>query len=202
MASFAPQGQRDQIMLLVAVLGLAIGGAYWYFVYDPKSAELATLETRIEQLDAANQKAKAQLAKGTVEQLRLQTKGLRDNLDLMRTLIPAGNEVPALLDQISGAARRTGLQIGNFEPGALIEGEQFDTYRFKLSVQGSYHRIGELLASIGTLQRIVAPINLQLDAANANQVRSPKPGVQELVAQFEIQTYVVKTAPASGAPKS
>jgi type IV pilus assembly protein PilO len=189
-----PTNQRDQVMLLVGVLGLALGGLYWYFVYDPKTLELDEMRARVEKLDASNQRAKAMLARGTVEELQTEAKLLKDNLDLMRTLIPTGNEVPALLDQIVGAARRTGLEVESFVPGATTQGEEFDTYRYRMTLKGPYHQVGELLAAIGSLRRIITPVNLTLAPSGADG-GSSKPGEQILSASFDLQTYVVRTTP-------
>lgn len=195
-----PTNQRDQIMLVVGIIGIALGGLYYYFMYEPKVLVLEELTARVERLDASNQRAKAVMARGTVEQMRAEAEMLQDNLDMMRTLIPASNEVPALLDQILGAARRTGLQFSNFAPSATIQGAQFDTYRFRMSMQGSYHEIGELLTAIGSLRRIIAPINVSLAIAPAggSPVRNARvrpAGEPLLTANFDIQTYVIKSGP-------
>lgn len=190
-----PTNQRDQLMLFVGILGILGAGAYWYLVYTPKSDELGTLRTQVERLDASNQRAKALLARGTVEELRAEAELLQDNLDLMRTLIPAGNEVPALLDQIVGAARRTGLEQQSFVPGATVQGEVFDTYRYRMSFSGNYHQIGELLTAIGSLRRIIAPVNVSLTPSTAARAANAPLGEQLLSANFDIQTYVLRAAP-------
>ncbi len=198
MALSMPQSQRDQAMLGVGIVGLLLALAYWYLVYKPKVIEIETLTARVERLDASNQRAKTVMAKGSVEDMQAQAAVLRDNLDLMRTLIPASNEVPALLDQIIAAARRTGLEFSNFQPAATIQGEQFDTYRFRMSMQGTYHEIGSLLTEIGSLRRIIAPINVSLARApisNARGARRTAPNAPLLNANFDIQTYVVKSTP-------
>ncbi len=192
-----PTNQRDQIMLLVGILGIGLGAAYWYFMYDPKSAEIAVQRTRVEALDASNQRAKALLARGTVEELQAEAKLLQDNLDLIRTLIPAGNEVPALLDQIVAAARRTGLDIESFAPGATTPGEEFDTYRYRMSIKGSYHQIGDLLTAIGSLRRIIAPVNVELSPAQVPGRTQVAADERVLSASFDLQTYVVRTTPLS-----
>lgn len=195
-----PTKQRDQAMVLVVILALSLAGAYWYFVFDPKSTDIDKLALHVDSLDGINQKAKAELAKGTVEQIREQARASRDNLDLMRTLVPAANEISNLIDQVSTAARRANLDIGNLEPEPPIEGELFDTYRYRMRMNGSYHDIGRMLANIGSLNRIVTSLNLQLTLPPGN-VPSP-PGKQTLASSFEIQTYVVRTAPrGKGAPK-
>jgi type IV pilus assembly protein PilO len=162
-------------------------------VYDPKSNDLDKLALHVDSLDQLNQKAKAEMAKGTVEQVREQARASRDNLDLMRTLVPAANEVPNLIDQVSTAARRAHLDVGTLEPEPVIEGELFDTYRYRLRLTGGYNDVAEMLTNIGSLNRIVSSLNVQLLPAQG-AVASP-PGKQLLGATFEIQTYVVRTSP-------
>lgn len=187
-----PTRQRDQVMVLVTLLAAALVGLFWYFVYDPKSSDLDKLAMHVDSLDQMNQKAKAEMAKGTVEQVREEARASRDNLDLMRTLVPAANEVPMLIDQVSTAARRAHLDIGTLEPEPVIEGDLFDTYRYRLRLTGAYNDVAEMLTNIGSLNRIVTALNLQLSAAPG--VASPA-GKQLLAATFEIQTYVVRTTP-------
>lgn len=192
-----PTNQRDQIMLLVGILGLIGAGAYYMYPYSTKSAEMETIRSNIERLDASNQRAKAILAQGSVEELQAEAKRLQDNLTIMRTLIPTGTEVPALIDQVIGAARRTGLQFANFAPGGTVQGETFDTQRYNMRMDGTYHQIGSLLAEIGSLRRIVVPVNVNLQPAGGQVARraNTRPDERLLTAQFAIQTYVVRTAP-------
>lgn len=196
-----PTTQRDQILLLVGILGLGIAGGWYYKPYSDKKAELETTLARVEKLDASNNRARALLARGTVEELRAEAQTLQDNLRVLRRLIPAGNEVPALLDQIVGAARRTGLDIESFAPGPQVQGELFDTYRYSMNMNGTYHEIAELLTAIGSLPRIIAPVNLRLTPLTAVEQRRVRPDQRMLSASFDIQTYVVKTgAPTEETP--
>jgi type IV pilus assembly protein PilO len=123
---------------------------------------------------------------------------LQDNLRVLRRLIPSGNEVPALLDQIVGAARRTGLDIESFAPGPQVQGELFDTYRYSMNMKGTYHEIAEMLTAIGSLPRIIAPVNLRLLPLTAVEQRAVRRDQRMLTASFDIQTYVVKTGTPEG----
>ncbi len=192
-----PTNQRDQILFFLAFLGVIGAGAYWYFVFSPKQESLATIAVHVDSLDAGNQRAKSQMARGSVASIRAESQRLRANLELMRSLVPAGNEVPALLEQVSTAARRVGLEINYIEPEPVIQGEQFDTYRYKLRAIGDYHEIGKLLSGIASMTRIVAPLGLQLipsgTAGGAGAKGQTSPDRVPLQANFTIQTYAVKT---------
>jgi type IV pilus assembly protein PilO len=90
-----------------------------------------------------------------------------------------------------------------------VNGAEFDTYRYKLGVTGPYHQVAEFLANIGSMPRIVSPINLTLaPTARTGELR-PKKNEQLLDASFGIQTYVAHTSanpltptaqPGAGAP--
>ena len=191
-----PTNQRDQAMLLVGILAIAGAALYWYFVYSPKSEELTRVQVHIDSLEASNRRAKAELAKGSVQDLRAQADLFRRHLEMMRQLVPTSNEVPALLDQVSTAARRAGLELGLVEPEPVIVGPEFDTYRYKMALFGTYHEIGDFLTNVGSLPRIIAPINLQLTPATTDLVvrAARRRNRQALEARFQIQTYVSKTS--------
>jgi len=188
-----PTKQRDQIMMLVTILAVGLVGLFWYFVYDPKNTDIDKLVAHVDTLDDMNQKAKSEMAKGTVEQIREQARASRENLDLMRTLVPAANEVSSLIDQVSTAARRARLDVGALEPEPVIEGELFDTYRYRMRMNGSYHDIAQMLTNIGSLNRIVSSLDLHLTLASGGAGAAV--GKQMLASTFEIQTYVVRTSP-------
>jgi type IV pilus assembly protein PilO len=198
-----PQAQKDQVKLIIGIVAVALSAYYYLYPYSTKAAELVVVEEHVTKLDEVNQKAKAELAKGSVDELRAQAAQYRANLELMRRLVPTGNEVPALLEQISTAARRVGLEVGNVTPEPMIAGAQFDTYRYKLSVVGGYHALAEFLTNVGSLPRIVAPVTFSLTPATTSgpaKTRAGKPGA-ELESVVTLQTYVARGA-APGASLS
>lgn len=203
--AFPPKSQRDQAMLLVGIVALALVGLYWSYVYEPKGAEIVALTERVDTLAARNQRARQELKAGNVEALKAEAERHARDLEVMRTLVPTGNEVPALLEQVSTAARRVGLDLAAVQPQPVIEGDQFDTYRYKIAVTGSYHSVAEFLTNVGSLTRIIAPVNLALTPATSPAAAGRgdrSPGSSALDTRFEIQTYVAKTSPSPKGGKS
>lgn len=189
-----PKNQRDQAMTLVCVIAVSLAGLYWMYVYSPKRTTLASLELRVDTLEARNRQAKHEMASGSADKIKTEAERYEKDLDVMRQLVPTGNEVPALLEQVSTAARRVGLDIATVEPEAVVEGDQFDTYRYKLAVSGPYHALGEFLTNVGSLTRIVAPVNVALATSPQRQGQGAT-ARSGLDAKFEVQTYVSKSAP-------
>jgi len=195
-----PASQRDQKLLVAIVLSVLLVAAYYNYLWSPKKDELDVAQLHVDSLVIMNQRAKSELAAGKTQELKAEAERFAGDLEVMRRLVPTGNEVPALLEQVSTAARRVGLDIADVQPLPLLQGDQYDAYKYRLSVRGNYHEIAVLLANIGSLQRIVAPINLTLAPSTSRQPGPQRgPRSQAVEARFEIQTYVARTVPLPAA---
>lgn len=200
MAIGANLTKRDQTLISVMVLTIGLAGAYGYFMYLPKREQLAAIEQHVDVLENKNQQAKAALASGSVAMLKQQAAEYQASLKVLQQLVPTTNEVPALLENVSTAARRVGLDLASVEPMPVIVGEQFDTYRYKVSVKGGYHALAGFLTNVGTLNRIVAPVALDVKQQSAQDKKKarPKEGESTLDTDFQIQTYIAHPASSSG----
>ena len=197
MAPFANMTKREQSLAGIGVAAVLLLAAYWYFLYKPKAAELAVVATHVDSLDRRNQQAKADIAQGSIQKLRAQATEYEQSLKVMRQLVPRSNEVPALLEDISTAARRVGLDLATVEPMPVLPGEQFDTYRYKLAVIGGYHPVGQFLSNMGSLNRIIAPVTMAIKlhpVAGQTKARVKK-GESLVDTEFQVQTYVARTTP-------
>jgi type IV pilus assembly protein PilO len=192
-----PTRNRDKYMLVVMIAAIGLVYAYYSYLWDPKNTELLGTQARVDSLVVMNQRAKSELAQGKTQELKAEADRFANDLEVMRRLVPTGNEVPALLEQVSTAARRVGLDISDVTPLPLLSGDQYDAYKYRLSMRGDYHQIGTLLTNIGSLQRIVAPINLTLLPVAATPGSSKRARVQPVEARFEIQTYVARNVPVA-----
>lgn len=196
-----PANQKDQIYAVVGILAIALAVVYYMYLWEPTKVTLDTDQARLDSLLVSNQRAKSELAQGKIGQLQAEADRYAQDLGVMRLLVPTGNEVPALIDQVSSAARRVGLDIADIQPLPTLVGDQYEAFKYRLSVRGGYHQIGTLLTNIGTLQRIVAPINLTLTPLPPDPRAANKGKFQNLDARFEIQTYVARFAlPAPATP--
>ncbi|MEP6780323.1 MAG: type 4a pilus biogenesis protein PilO [Gemmatimonadaceae bacterium] len=200
-----PSTKRDQIKLVISIAAVALAVVYYMYPYSKKEIALTETALRLDSLAGANSKAEHESKSGNLEQLKVEAAENRATLMVMRRLVPTDNEVPALLEEVSTAARRAGLDVGGVVPEPVIPGEQFDTYRYKVTIIGGYHQFGAFLANVGSLARIVAPVNFQLATANGAGPRSvlrPSAGRTGMASVITLQTYVERTKPAaSGSPK-
>jgi type IV pilus assembly protein PilO len=197
MAIGANMTKREQTLAGIGFVAIMLLGAYWYFLYKPKAAELAVVQAHVDSLDKKNQQARADIAQGSLQKLRAQSAEYEQSLKVMRQLVPRSNEVPALLEDISTAARRVGLDLATVEPMPVLPGEQFDTYRYKLGVIGGYHPVGQFLSNVGSLNRIIAPVTMaiKLHPLTAQTKAHVKKDESLIDTEFQVQTYVARTTP-------
>ncbi len=194
-----PQDPKAQAKIAVAVVALA-GLAYYYaYPYTAAGTALDEREAHVERVESANAKARREAAAGVKPaELAREAARSRATLDILRRLVPTEHEVPGLLEQVSTAARRAGLEIGGVAPEPMLPGAEFDTYRYKLTVAGGYHPLTTFLANVGSLPRIVAPVTFQLVPRADGASRDPRRahGPTALTAAVTVQTYVAHAAPA------
>jgi type IV pilus assembly protein PilO len=183
-----PENQKDQAKVLVGFVAVALAAVYYMYPYTTRETEIEAERAHIEALEATNRKAAREFASGSLEVLRVEAAQNRSALTVFRRLIPTANEVPALLEEVSTAARRAGLDVGGVVPEPVIAGRQFDTYRYTVTMIGGYHQVGQFLANVGSLPRIVAPVSVSV--LNGGQGNNPNRPRGALASTITLQTYV------------
>ena len=199
------------------VLMMLLAGITGYIAYTGAVIEtagmsgLAAREERvtavrdtIAQLQAATDSAKRELARGSVEDLRRRLDTYRGSLSLLRRLVPERNEVPNLLDDISSRSRIRGVTLATVVPQPVEAGPApFNTYKYNMSVIGRYDQIGQFLADVASLQRIIVPYDLSLDQANTNAAKALGDTSGSLLeAKFQVRTFVKSSTPEGQASGS
>src|SRR6266404_758131 len=191
-----PQDRQSQVMLLITIGMAALGYAFWNYWAKPTGEEIQAIQTEIAGMEAVIAQAKADLASGTVEDLRRKVEEYTALLGVMRRLVPEKNEVPAMIDDISTRAKVRGVTIGRIEPLPVEPGPPFDTYRYRLEIMGHYDQLGEYLSDIASLPRIVVPQEVFLKAASAGAQKLLGDTAGTLLeADFSVRTFVKSSAP-------
>jgi len=191
-----PTDQRSQIMMLLVLVAGAGGYFFWTKVQAPQSAQLTAAHAEADTLQKIVDAAKADLASGTVEDLRRKVEEYSGSLELMKRLVPDRNEVPTLIDDISTKAKVRGITLGKIQPLTPEIGSPFDTYRYRLEVYGHYDQLGEYLADVASLPRIVVPQDVTLSSAPPATAKllGDTAGAL-LLGEFTIRTFVKSASP-------
>lgn len=178
---------------LVAVLVAAVAAFLVYqYVYTPKMEETAVVQERVETLEASNQRARVLAARGggnIEDQLALYER----HVMRLEELIPAREEVATLITNITSEARRLNVEVASVNPEPFEHGDFYTKEIYTLQAVGEYHAVGQFLAAVASLPRIITPVGMDLsrlqEARNVwEEMEAP------VVATFRIETYVLPEA--------
>jgi type IV pilus assembly protein PilO len=148
---------------------LLLGGAYWYFLYQPRAEEIARLEEQIAQTRRTLEKHRSIAAK--YDEFRATVARLEEQLREALTQLPKRREIPDLIRQISDLGVRTGLQISLLRPQPEQPKEFYAEVPIAVTVVGPYHAVGQFFDALGRLSRIVSISNIQM-AMNAKTLET------------------------------
>lgn len=187
-----PKSPEQQKRLLIGVMPLLLLFVYYQFMHGKKVEENEALQSRYEQLKARNDAMRPQALTGGAE-LQQKLALYEQHMKRLEELIPQSEEVPQLLNSMSERAQDAYVDLALMRPHPENVGQFYNEQKYNISVIGTYHDIGRYLAMIGSLSRIITPIELTI-APRANDTL--RDGTPRLEADFKIVTYVIPPAPA------
>lgn len=186
-----PEDPAQQKRMLIGVVPFLLVFGYWYFLHQGFVLEVDGMRTHLESLEAANSQARMLAPRS--RQLEERLVELELHIGRLEQLVPRGEEVSRLLNTISVRADQIGVDLARFNPGNTDRGTHYNRRTFEMTVHGHYHDIARFLSQIGSLNRIITPINLSVIPYDVQDNQ------QRLEASFDIETYVLPDAP-SGPP--
>jgi len=197
MAWYNPTNPKQRNALIVAVLLLGLTYPFYSFWYKGHHQEVVDMRTRLETLDDQNRRASVLAARGggdLEERLALYER----QVGKLEELIPANEELAALLDDISVRARQADVEMARMIPEPPEAGAFYTKTSYEINVVGEYHRVARFLTEVASLSRIVTPVEMDIQLfdqpAMYPEYESP------VLASFRIETYVLPdaAAPAPG----
>ena len=190
------QKERKQVLGFLIAAGVAAPLGFWRYWQNPKAEEAQQIQFQIDSLEARIDTARADLAGGTLEELRALVVQYEGALDVMRELVPAQNEVVSLIDSVASRAQRRRVELISINPLPSELIPPFEVIRNEVTVLGPYDEIGEFLSDIASLRRIMVPYGVSLQVADPTDLQGVlvEQGRTYLRMTFNIRTFV-KAAP-------
>lgn len=182
-----PQDQRQQMMLLVIIVGIAATALYYNYVHRPGTADLIEFSDRIEDLETQNQIAEARV--GNLQELRDRIAAAETQFAVAERLVPSNAEVPAIYEAIATQSQALDLRLINVQPSLpepADSGAYFLRQEWQMQVEGDFHSIGEFLTRVASFDRIVRP---QVQGVVPTE-QTPS-GRQLVSASFNLETFVL-----------
>jgi type IV pilus assembly protein PilO len=191
-----PDDPKQRKALLVVIFVAALAFLFHTYWYTPKQTELEEMRAQFDRLEQNNRLAQILVAKGGSE-LEERLASYELHVAQLERLIPQSEEVASLLNEISAAARQSGVSDPEMRPEPNEVGPFYTKESYEIEVVGEYHDIGRFLTTIASLPRIITPVELELIPYQGEQSILDPDLEMPLTARLRIQTYIL---PADAGP--
>jgi type IV pilus assembly protein PilO len=183
-------------LLLMVLAGIIVG--FYYYVAEPKSAEIVALQGSIGTLDGEIQTLTIKVKH--LDELIAANKQLEIELAKKKERLPPEEEAIMLLKQVSDLGIRLGLDIKLWKPSPKSEdaSKLFVRMPVNVEVSGGYHTAALFFDRINAMPRIVTVSGLKMGAPKFEKGRVVTQTVFDLVAYAAPEeSKLVAVAPAA-----
>jgi type IV pilus assembly protein PilO len=185
-------------LLVLIVAGIVV--AFYYYVAEPKSTQIAGLQAEVGKLDTEIQTLTIKVKH--LDELIAASKQLEIELAKKKERLPPEEEAVMLLKQVSDLGIRLGLDIKLWKASAKVEdpSKLFVRLPVNVEVTGGYHTAALFFDRIKSLPRIITVSNLKMGSPKTEKGRVVTQTVFDLVAYAAPQDVKVAAAvPATAA---
>jgi type IV pilus assembly protein PilO len=169
-----------KFLLVVVIWGL-MGGLYYFMMYEDQLNSYKRLVRSFKEV--RKQRDKLQTIQFNIERWKSEIARLDGELEKAKLLLPTKSYIPKLLRRLDDLARKSGLDINQFNPKRPKRRGFYTEVPFQVKMQGTFFELMVFLNKVSNLQRIVTMDSL--DVSNSvfkNQKMS-------LTARFRLVTY-------------
>ena len=148
---------------VVSGLLVAIVGGYWTMSYQPAQEQRAEFVVKSQELQRKLNNARS--VANDVPGFEAEVAGLELDLHLALKQLPDRKQFEDLLQDISTAGKKVGVQIKSIDRQNEVRRDFYAEVPFKLEIEGSYHDLARFFEMVASLPRIVnvGAMNIKLD---------------------------------------
>jgi type IV pilus assembly protein PilO len=176
------------------IIGLALGFAYYFTMYDDGSVYLAQIQTLNGQLTEAESKKKDTEATLQEEARMKDTIGrLSEQYAFIAKKLPSELKSSEMVRGIDSVAKISGVSVKMKKPGNVAKKEVVEELPVDVSLEGSYGQIAQFIYHTSNLERLTRVLNFSIVAQD---------DIHEKPLRFEGQVVSYKLAPENDKDKT
>lgn len=147
--------KKQQYILATITFSIMFCVVFYMYIYAPLSSKIETLQETLAQKKEELEKGKFITSKMDI--LRKEYDSLKIELSYIEERLPREREMPSLLKQVTRIGENSGVEFATFKPLGTKEEDYYEILPIEVSIEGTYHKLGEFLSKIGSLPRIITP---------------------------------------------
>lgn len=151
---------RSQRYLLSGVMYLLVAVLFYFLAIAPNSEEIDAANAQHDKLTETRNKVKARAENKAAFEAELEVLAARLKQALKE--LPNDREIPGLLSDIDGLARKSGLEVRKFQPMPEVMHEYYAEVPVQIIMDGSYHEFGIFFDRVSKMGRIVSEKDIEM----------------------------------------
>lgn len=151
---------RSQRLVLAGIMYLLIVVLVYMSFVSPTLGDIEAAEAKRTELTTKRDQVRARAENRAAFEAQLEE--LAATLKQALQELPNDREIPALLSEIDGHARKSGLDVRRFQPLDEVVREYYADVPVQLVMEGGYHEIGIFFDKVRKMSRIVSVQNIEM----------------------------------------
>ena len=186
------------------VTGLLGAGALYVFfatsyvpvTYPVNAAKIKEMKADFEK--KSNDLARARQSVADLPRFQAEFAALHERYEMAAELLPTEKEMPGILRRITLAGQQCGIVFESFRPDPEVVKDHYIEIPIQLDIHGGYHEVGQFLAELSNMKRIMKISNLQL-MANSKASESGSDDGGTTTARLTVTAYTLDPNAAAAA---
>jgi type IV pilus assembly protein PilO len=173
-----------QIAIFAALVACLAVLFYMYYLKDLVK-ERNRLEQEIARLEISV--AQGTAIESQLNQFKQELVQLEDRLAVLRSILPAQKETPAVLRSVQQMAASSSLKILKFIPQPVINRDFYSDWPITIEVEGNYNGLGTFFDKVGKATRII-----DVDSISVRGIENSMEASRTLSASCTATTFVFR----------
>ena len=161
---------RSQRWLIAGVLYVAIVAVAYLLLMAPNLELITAANEQHGQLTEQRNKVKARAENRAAFEQELEV--LAAKLKQALKALPNDREIPGLLSEIDGLARKSGLEVRKFQPLPEVIHEYYAEVPVQIIMSGTYHEFGIFFDRVSKMSRIVSEKDIEMGTPVESQTET------------------------------
>ncbi len=194
---------RSQRLLVVGLAYVLVVVVFYFSLISPTLGEVETAQAQRTELTTKRNQVRSRAENRVAFEAELEQ--LAAKLKQALKELPNDREIPGLLSEIDGHARKSGLDVRRFQPLPEVMHEYYADVPVQLVMDGSYHEIGIFFDKVRKMGRIVSVQDIEMiDPIDSGSETSLKVSGQVVTYRFLTDKEIAdnKNKPKGRAPKA
>lgn len=165
---------QKQVLIFLALVSLLAVFIYFNYLLRPQVMRVVDVIVKMNRLDTDLKGAKADISK--IPDYKNDISKYKEQVDSYERMLPAEQEIPTLLENLSNMAKSSGVKIESIMPVARKEDKNKTSQVYQeipilITAKSGYHELGNFIAKLEGAERFMKIVDIDMRSVKVTPKR-------------------------------